>query len=151
MGLSGRGRRRLLDSYLTEVRPHCPPSSYLFANPDGYQGSTVYGRVAPRAVFALVTKWAEKAKLATPAFPHKLRQSYATEMYERGVQLNAISALLGHRSILTTVRYIGLSFNSLSRVVDKAFPDLGTAYEQFQPRRTTDEGDGEDSGADVAA
>ena len=142
----------ILDAYLTEVRPYCPDSKYLFANPDGQEGSAVYGSIAPRAVFALVAKWAEKAELATPAFPHKLRHSYATDMYEKGVQLNAISALLGHRSILTTVRYIGLSFTSLSRAVDKAFPDLGATYEQLQPRPARDDaGEDTDGGGEGVA
>jgi integrase len=38
--------------------------------------------------------------------PHRLRHSYATRLHAEGVPLATISALLGHRNIATTLKYL---------------------------------------------
>ena len=41
--------------------------------------------------------------------PHSLRHSYATHLIEAGVSILDVQKILGHGSILTTVRYTHLT------------------------------------------
>lgn len=76
------------------------PSNYLFPGktPDTpLSGATVQKACKLAAALARITK---------RVTPHTLRHSYATGLLEAGVDLMAISKLLGHSSFLTTMIYL---------------------------------------------
>jgi site-specific recombinase XerD len=66
------------------------------------------------------------ALAANPALvgvtPHRLRHTYATRLIERGATLKDVQALLGHKSITSTERYLHPSTAHLGGVVDKLEP-----------------------------
>jgi integrase/recombinase XerD len=76
------------------------PSNYLFPGKTAdvpLSGATVQKAVKLAAALARINK---------TVTPHTLRHSYATGLLEAGVDLMAISKLLGHSSFLTTMVYL---------------------------------------------
>ena len=51
--------------------------------------------------------------------PHSLRHAYATHLVEAGVELTEVQSILGHHSILTTVRYTHLTDRSRHHAIDR--------------------------------
>lgn len=48
---------------------------------------------------------------------HSLRRTYATDLYNQGVQLVNISDFLGHKSLDTTMRYINYRYDDIKKIV----------------------------------
>jgi integrase/recombinase XerD len=85
-----------LRDYWSKVRP---PRPYLFAS---RRTSCPPAQATVRHAFAMA---AEQAGITKPVRPHVLRHSYATHLLEAGTDVRVIQALLGHRSLQTTMRY----------------------------------------------
>ena len=80
-----------------------PPRPYLFAS---RRTGRPLMKETVRHAFAMA---AEQARIAKPVRPHVLRHSYATHLLEAGTDVRVIQALLGHRSLQTTMRYTRVS------------------------------------------
>jgi site-specific recombinase XerD len=89
-----------LRDYWARERPQPP---YLFASRRTGRPPT---QDAVRSAFAAA---AEQAQITKPVRPHVLRHSYATHLLEAGTDIRVIQALLGHRSLQTTMRYTRVS------------------------------------------
>jgi len=74
--------------------------------------------LAPIGVWWLVKRYAEKIGLTNLA-PHDLRRSCAKLCRKSGGDLEQIQMLLGHASIQTTERYLGMQQNLVEAVNDK--------------------------------
>jgi integrase len=61
-----------------------------------------------------------------------LRRTAATTLHESGESLRTISAMLGHRSVTTTVRYLGLKQENLKRAGDTLATKYGLAAENVK-------------------
>ena len=90
-------------------------SQALFVSPRG----TYFTRVG---LWGLVRRYALKAGIRIAISPHKLRHSFATHLVERGADLRAVQAMLGHADLATTQIYTHVNGERLRKVYDTHHP-----------------------------
>ncbi|MDD1715549.1 MAG: tyrosine-type recombinase/integrase [Methanolinea sp.] len=79
----------------------------------GQQGHNI----SPRAVQHIFKKYAPQG-----ITPHKIRHSYASELYRRSKNLRVVQENLGHTSIKTTEIYLHTDLDERKRVYQEFFP-----------------------------
>lgn len=66
--------------------------------------------MGPKGIESLLRRIGKKARVTSASFgAHKFRVTFATDLYDDGVDIEAIRRLLGHESIETTRKYIAVS------------------------------------------
>lgn len=90
---------RLLQELREYWKVYRPPT-YLFS------GKSPDRPLQPTTIQKMFKAAAKDAGIRKPVTPHTLRHSYATGLLEAGVDLLAISRLLGHASFSTTMIYL---------------------------------------------
>jgi integrase/recombinase XerD len=125
----GKGRKQRLvpigEVALAGVRAYIETARATFAGPRASAALflTRHGRAMTRQGFwKLLGRHAVVAGIRKRISPHKLRHSFATHMVERGADLRAVQAMLGHADIGTTEIYTHLSRRHLRSVYDRFHP-----------------------------
>lgn len=114
----GRVAREWISRYLGEVRDGLlrgGRGAELFLNHRG-------GRLSRMGLWGIVRRHAVAAGVADRLTPHVLRHSFATHLLERGADLRALQAMLGHADISTTQIYTHVTRERLRRIYDRYHP-----------------------------
>ena len=105
-----------LAAYLDKVRPAwARATDALFVTPRG-------GAMTRQGFWKLLRAYGRAAGIRKPFSPHWIRHSFASHMIERGADLRAIQAMLGHADISTTQIYTHLSMKHLRETIEKHHP-----------------------------
>jgi integrase/recombinase XerD len=96
----------VIDKYLAQYKP----KTYLFEGSEN--GEPLQNRVI-QLVYSDVVRFAGITKKGGI---HTLRHSFATHLLESGTDIRQIQVLLGHESILTTMRYTHVSADTISKL-----------------------------------
>jgi site-specific recombinase XerD len=114
-GKGGKDRYSLLsEKLLPELRYYYKkyqPKGYLF--PSSMKNRSLLSYETVRSVYESARK---KAGIKKGAGPHTLRHSFATHLLEAGYDLRKIQILMGHKSLSTTMIYLHVSRETLSKI-----------------------------------
>ena len=117
---SGKGKKdrvvmltEKLEGALNEYLKHYqrttgPAQTYLFENPETYEP------LDKRVIQLVYSEAVRYAAIRKRGGIHTLRHSFATHLLEAGVDIRYIQQLLGHESILTTMRYTHVTADKIS-------------------------------------
>jgi integrase/recombinase XerD len=111
----GERARDALGAYLSGPRQKLlgpRRSADLFVTPRG-------GRMTRQGFWKLLARHARGAGIQQRVYPHTLRHSFATHLLERGADLRAVQAMLGHADIATTQIYTHVDGKRLRAVIAK--------------------------------
>ena len=105
--------------YLSDARPKLlrgRNSEYLFVT------SRTASKMSRQRFWRIIKDYALAAGIHSHITPHVLRHSFATHLLERGADLRAIQAMLGHSDISTTQIYTYVEKERLKRIHEKSHP-----------------------------
>lgn len=95
-----------INTYLNQYRPH----RYLF------EDASTREPISIRTIQQVYSNTVRFAGIVKRGGIHSLRHSFATHLLESGVDIRHIQELLGHESILTTMRYTHVTADKISKL-----------------------------------
>jgi len=99
-----------LERWKPERRHHAAGAPWLFVTLKG-------GQLDRRYIWEMTSRYARKAGIEDPVWPHRLRHTCATELLRDGFDLREVQTLMRHADIRTTVIYTYVSPQALAAKV----------------------------------
>ena len=99
-----------LESIVNDYQNRYHPKAYLFEDAETDEPLTT------RAIQQVYSDTVWHAQISKRGGIHSLRHSFATHLLESGQDIRYIQALLGHESILTTMRYTHVTADKVSTI-----------------------------------
>ncbi|CAL2061031.1 Tyrosine recombinase XerC [Tenacibaculum sp. 190524A05c] len=106
---------RIMNLYKNEKSNLGLNNDYLFVTA---KGNKIYETLVYRIINSYFSKVSAKVKCS----PHILRHTFATELLNKGADLNSVKELLGHSSLASTQVYTHNNLEQLKQVFNKAHP-----------------------------
>ncbi len=128
--------------------PLGPELARLIADYQKLRGPSRSGRLVERddgqpfdrrTIHRYVERVAKRAGVGH-VHPHQLRHTLATRMINRGMSLEAIAALLGHRSMRMTLTYARISNRTVAEEYFRVTQAVEASYESGEPLPASVEG-----------
>ena len=97
------------------------PTHFFLLCPDGQR--------PPRMrLWRALRRAAKRAQLSEKVWPHRLRHTFATEMLRAGMSLPVLMKILGHRSVVMTLRYVDVTQSDIRRTYLESMERVKTRY-----------------------
>ena len=103
-----------LMAWHTDVYEKVDPSRPLFPSRKGAGLRGMNRRTAHTCLKLAFEKAGLNGKLAT----HSLRKSFAQRLYDQIGDIYAVQEMLGHRSVVTTQKYLGVNYENVSEAIE---------------------------------
>ncbi len=124
--LGKRNKERLIPvgkELLIDLRQYMDEKRKVFNQPSSFLLCVQSGKpVYPQYVYRVVQKYLKDITTLNKKSPHVLRHTFATQLSNKGAELNAIKELLGHSSLAATQIYTHNNIDRLKEVYRKAHP-----------------------------
>ena len=107
-------------SIVSEHGKNPAPSAYLFYS----HSKGIHSKISERGVNKQLCKYAQKAHSVCSEVPeavhtHQFRHSMATHCLDDGMNIFQISKMLGHKSVHTTMTYLGVTVAMTESAIKK--------------------------------
>ena len=121
VNIDGRQAIENIIVWHAELYGNIDPTRPLFPSRNGRGTQTMTRKAAHDVLKSAFEAAGLNGKLGT----HSLRKSYAQRLYEQTNDIYAVQEMLGHKSVMTTQRYLGVNYAS----VRKASEAMSVIYE----------------------
>ena len=121
VNIDGRQAIENIIVWHAELYGNIDPTRPLFPSRNGRGTQTMTRKAAHDVLKSAFEAAGLNGKLGT----HSLRKSYAQRLYEQTNDIYAVQEMLGHKSVMTTQRYLGVNYAS----VRKASEAMSVLYE----------------------